>query len=171
MSKKEKKERLGIVKRYFAWRASNYKDIGRGAKAGYDAAKPGLNAFRVYKTKEEGGFAFQDADGGRERFNTLLDGHGEKVILEALHKWERELNVFRLSAFGCLLLIPVLYFLFNLSIAATISLIFLACAFGVLALRSAFRAWQIRQRRIGSFRDFMNVKNRGSMEIRTLSDE
>ncbi|KAB0565889.1 MULTISPECIES: hypothetical protein [Brucella/Ochrobactrum group] len=171
MADREKKERFGVFGRYVRWRAQSYQDVGRGARQGYKAAKDGLGAFRTYPKPEEGGFSFQDDDGGYRRFWHLVGDLGEEDIQAAIYKWDRENSIFLGSAAVCLALIPTLYFFYTLSLTGIFSLILLSCAFFLLAVRASYRGWQIRQRRMGSMRGFLFGKNRGSTEIRKVTDD
>ncbi|GLU29910.1 hypothetical protein Brsp01_51430 [Brucella sp. NBRC 12950] len=165
------KRRFGSIRSYLSWRGKTYRDIGRGSRFGLNASAGGLNAFRLLNRAQQGSFTFQDKDGGYERFWRLVGTLGEDAIQQALYKWDRETLIFLMASAIFMALIPAFYFFFHLTPTGLFSLLFLAIAFIILGCRASYRAWQLKQRRMGSLRDFLFGQDLGATEIRGVGDD
>lgn len=125
---------------------------------GYKALKPNLSPSRLFTGEKY-------SDGGIERFRELTAGLSDQQIRKALYAWERDGATYMIAGFGFLAVIPVLFFFGIFSFIFLISGCLLAIFCFFLSLKANYRAWQIRQGRVGSIRSYLSHRLPANMQI------
>ncbi|MBK0024392.1 hypothetical protein IAE29_22800 [Ochrobactrum sp. S46] len=167
----------GRTRRFAAW---NYKRafgmrifFGAASKAAEDAADNVQNTIEELRPAgrlKKRSFGDRYLDGGVDRFHQLSSGLKSTEIDAALAAWDRDSSIYMVAGCVALASIPILYFLGYASFYLLIGGCLVAIVTFSLAMKADFRAWQIRQGRVGSVRDYFNDRLPSNMQILTKDD-
>jgi len=161
-SKPEKRGRIARIGGYFGRRIGNpfVRSVGRDTLyGGADQARSVLTPERVSRSEAEAAFRGRYEDGGRARFAQLMAQQGvperDLARLEGMRTRQfRVMCAMSLLALGLGAAVPFFTDDWLIMISGLIfglfSLVFLA-----IGLRHDFAAWQIRNRRFGGIRDYI----------------
>ncbi|WLS01378.1 hypothetical protein [Shinella sumterensis] len=139
----------------------------RNLSAGIETGREALQALRPKGRLTKDSFKDQYSDGGIRRFHELSAGMSEAEINNALRCWDRDSSIYMLTGCGALAAIPVAYLFEYRSFFMLIGGCILAATAFALSMKSDFRAWQIRQGRIGSVRDYFKDRLPSNIQIIT----
>ena len=167
----------GRIRRFASWnlkRAFGIKVFFNAAShAAEDAADNVQNTIDELRPKgrlKARSFGDRYADGGIQRFKELSDGLDAKEIDAALAAWDRDSSIYMVAGCIALAAIPALYVLGYRSFYLLIGGCLVAVITFALAMKADFRAWQIRQGRIGAVRDYFNDRLSSNMQILSKDD-
>lgn len=143
------------------------------SKAAEDAAdnvQNTIDELRPSGRLKKRSFGDRYLDGGVDRFHQLSAGLQSSEIEAALAAWDRDSSIYMVA--GCIALasIPILFLFGYTSFYLLIGGCLVAIVTFALAMKADFRAWQIRQGRVGSVRDYFNDRLPSNMQILTKDD-
>ncbi|MGA1834240.1 hypothetical protein [Rhizobium wenxiniae] len=92
-------------------------------------------------------------------------------IERALRAWDRDSSIYMIAGCLSLLAMPVSYFFGYRSYYMLAGLGLLALTAFALSIKSGFRAWQIRQGRLGSIADYLRGGLPANMQILKKGDD
>ncbi len=167
----------GRMRRFASWnlkRAFGIKVFFNAAShAAEDAADNVQNTIDELRPKgrlKARSFSDRYSDGGIQRFKDLSHDLDAKEIEAALAAWDRDSGIYMIAGCVALAAIPLLYILGYRSFYLLIGGCLVAIITFALAMKADFRAWQIRQGRVGSVRDYFNDRLPSNMQILSKDD-
>jgi hypothetical protein len=137
----------------------------RNMESGLDTGREAIDALRPKGRLQWGSFGERYADGGIARFRELTEGRSAQEIAETLATWDRDSSIYTIGGTAALLAIPVLFVAGFQSLYMLIGSSIWAIMAFALAAKADFRAWQIRQGRVGSVGDYVRGRLPANMQI------
>lgn len=167
----------GGVRRFARWNVKRIFGLriflGAASHAANDATNNVRNTYNELKPKGQlraRSFGDRYVDGGIQRFKELTRDLDTGEIDAALAAWDRDSSIYMVAGCVGLAAIPALYVLGYRSFYLLIGGCILAMIAFALAMKADFRAWQIRQGRVGSVRDYFNDRLPSNMQILSKDD-
>lgn len=174
MSEKKLKGIRGAA-RWYTGRFLGLKSAGemasRHVSEGYQIGRDAIDALRPSGRLTRGSFSNRYPDGGIERFRELSNGMSAQEIDRALRAWDRDRAIYLTAGAMSVLAIPASLCLGHRSTFMLAGIALLALTAFVLAIKSGFRAWQIRQGRLGSIADYLRGGLPANMQILKKDDD
>lgn len=162
----------GRVRRFAAWNAKRlfgarifFNAASHAATDAVDNVQNTIDELRPKGRLRARSFGDRYRDGGIERFKELSRDLDAREIEAALAAWDRDSSIYMIAGCAALGAIPVLYLLGYHSFYLLIGGCILAMIAFALSIKADFRAWQIRQGRVGSVRDYFNDRLPSNMQI------
>jgi len=138
---------------------------------GYQTGRDAFDALRPKGRLTRRSFSSRYPDGGIERFRELSQGMSALEIERALRAWDRDSSIYMIAGCLSLLAMPASYFFGYRSYFMLTGLGLLALTAFALSIKSGFRAWQIRQGRLGSIADYLRGGLPANMQILKKDDD
>ena len=167
----------GRTRRFASWNIKRAFGIGvffnvasKAAEDASDNVQNTIDELRPSGRLSKRSFGDRYIDGGLDRFHQLSQGLTSNEIEAALAAWDRDSSIYMVA--GCIALasIPLLFVLGYSSFYLLIGGCLVAIVTFALAMKADFRAWQIRQGRVGSVRDYFIDRLPSNMQILTKDD-
>jgi hypothetical protein len=171
----EKLKGIRGAARWYTGRFLGLKSAGEMASRhvadGYQTGRDAFDALRPKGRLTRRSFFNRYPDGGIERFRELSSGMSAEEIDRALRAWERDRAIYLISGAMGMLTIPASLHFGYRSTFMLAGIALLALTAFVLSIKSGFRAWQIRQGRLGSVADYLRGGLPANMQILNRDDD
>jgi hypothetical protein len=171
----EKRRGVRSAARWYSGRFLGLRSAGEMASRhlsdGYQSGRDAFDALRPKGRLTRRSFSSRYPDGGIERFRELSQGMSALEIERALRAWDRDSSIYMITGCLSLLAMPASYFFEYRSYFMLTGLGLLALTAFALSIKSGFRAWQIRQGRLGSIADYLRGGLPANMQILKKDDD
>ena len=171
----DKRRGMRSAARWYTGRFLGLKSAGEMASRhlsdGYQTGRDAFDALRPKGLLNRRSFKNRYPDGGIERFRELSQGMSALEIENARRSWDRDSSIYMIAGCLSLLAMPVFYFFGYRSYFMLAGLGLSALTAFALSIKSGFRAWQIRQGRLGSVADYLRGGLPANMQILKKDDD